>query len=50
MSIKDLEVELNKIEGYGGNKWNNLVDSIAKKGAQDNNIPIVDFQEIPSLR
>ncbi|CAG8638091.1 5853_t:CDS:2, partial [Gigaspora margarita] len=24
MSIKDLEVELNKIEGHSGNKWNNL--------------------------
>ncbi|CAG8669109.1 42136_t:CDS:2, partial [Gigaspora margarita] len=31
MSIKDLEVELNKIEGHSGNKWNNLADSIAKK-------------------
>ncbi|CAG8834081.1 28684_t:CDS:2, partial [Gigaspora margarita] len=50
MSIKDLEIELNKIEGHSGNKWNNLVDSITKKGVQDNNIPIVDFQEIPSLR
>ncbi|CAG8559194.1 37135_t:CDS:2 [Gigaspora margarita] len=50
MSVKDLEIELNKIEGYSRNKWNNLVDSIAKKGAQDNNIPIVDFQEILSLR
>ncbi|CAG8842742.1 31484_t:CDS:1, partial [Gigaspora margarita] len=31
MSIKDLEVELNKIKGHSRNKWNNIIDSIAKK-------------------
>ncbi|CAG8728565.1 11451_t:CDS:2, partial [Gigaspora margarita] len=45
MSAKDLEIELNKIKGYSRNKWNNLVDRIAKKGALDNNISIVDFQK-----
>ncbi|CAG8737704.1 40998_t:CDS:2, partial [Gigaspora margarita] len=50
MSVKDLELELNKIKGHSGNKWNDMIDSIAKKGALDNNVPIVDFQEILSLR
>ncbi|CAG8753922.1 14784_t:CDS:2, partial [Gigaspora margarita] len=32
MSIKDLELELNKVEGHSRNKWNNMADSIAKNG------------------
>ncbi|CAG8612697.1 33411_t:CDS:2, partial [Gigaspora margarita] len=50
MSIKDLELELNKIKEHSENRWNNIVDSIAKKGALDNNVSIADFQEVPSLR
>ncbi|CAG8841496.1 35686_t:CDS:1, partial [Gigaspora margarita] len=50
MSIKDLEIELNKIKGHSKNKKNNMIDSIAKKGALDNNISIVNFQKVPSLR
>ncbi|CAG8607182.1 36701_t:CDS:2 [Gigaspora margarita] len=50
ISVKDLEIELNKIKEHSRKKQNTMVDSIAKTGALDNNIPIVNFQEVPSLR
>ncbi|CAG8852864.1 27152_t:CDS:2, partial [Gigaspora margarita] len=43
-----LEIELNKIEGHSGNKWNNLVDSIAKKDPEPQSIDPIEELSIDS--